>query len=104
MGMGVLQLPAKKSRRNEKMGENKDMTAFVAGAINNKKEEETKFKFNDAELFGAPRITIVGCGGAGGNTITRLKRLGVTGAKSTSCRRNSKKTWRSCNLYGLYSI
>jgi cell division protein FtsZ len=84
MGMGVLQLPAKKSRRNEKMGENKDMTAFVAGAINNKKEEETKFKFNDAELFGAPRITIVGGGGAGGNTITRLKRLGVTGAKTVA--------------------
>ena len=84
MGMGVLQLPAKKSRRNEKMGEKNDMAAFVAGAINNKKEEETKLKFNEADMFGAPRITIVGCGGAGGNTITRLKRLGVTGAKTVA--------------------
>ncbi|MCK4665625.1 cell division protein FtsZ [Candidatus Dependentiae bacterium] len=33
-------------------------------------------------MFGTPRITIVGCGGAGGNTITRLNKLGVKGAKT----------------------
>ena len=66
------------------MGEKNDMSAFVAGAINNKKEEETKLKFNEADMFGAPRITIVGCGGAGGNTITRLHKLGVTGATTVA--------------------
>jgi cell division protein FtsZ len=64
------------------MGEKNNMEAFIASAINNKKEEETKLNFDDAEMFGTPRITIVGCGGAGGNTITRLNKLGVTGAKT----------------------
>jgi cell division protein FtsZ len=31
-------------------------------------------------MFGIPRIVIIGCGGAGGNTITRLQKLGVKGA------------------------
>jgi cell division protein FtsZ len=33
-------------------------------------------------MFGTPRITIIGCGGAGGNTITRLHKLGVKGAET----------------------
>jgi cell division protein FtsZ len=33
-------------------------------------------------MFGTPRIVIVGCGGAGGNTITRLHKLGVKGAET----------------------
>ncbi len=67
------------------MGENKNnMEAFIAGAINNKKDEENKLKFNEADMFGAPKITIVGCGGAGGNTITRLHKLGVTGATTVA--------------------
>lgn len=32
--------------------------------------------------FGTPRILVVGCGGAGGNTISRLKRMGFAGAKT----------------------
>ena len=32
--------------------------------------------------FGTPRILIMGCGGAGGNTISRLKRMGYSGAKT----------------------
>ncbi len=62
------------------MGENKNMEAFIANAINNKAEEESKLIFNDEEMFGTPRITIVGCGGAGGNTVTRLNKIGVKGA------------------------
>jgi len=57
------------------------MKAFVETAIENKKEEESKLKLDD-DMFGTPRITIVGCGGAGGNTITRLNKLGVKGAKT----------------------
>ena len=61
------------------MAKNSGMEAFVETAIENKKEEEGRLKLDD-DMFGTPRITIVGCGGAGGNTITRLNKLGVKGA------------------------
>ncbi|MDH7517425.1 MAG: cell division protein FtsZ [Candidatus Thermoplasmatota archaeon] len=57
------------------------MESFIASAIENKADEESKIKIDDG-LFGTPRIMIVGCGGAGGNTITRLKKLGVKGAET----------------------
>ncbi|MDH7507458.1 MAG: cell division protein FtsZ, partial [Candidatus Thermoplasmatota archaeon] len=56
------------------------MESFIANAIEQKKEEENRLKADD--MFGIPQITIVGCGGAGGNTITRLNKLGVKGAKT----------------------
>jgi cell division protein FtsZ len=62
------------------MGDNKNMKDFITNAIENKKEEESKFSLNQDDMFGTPRITIVGCGGAGGNTVTRLNKLGVKGA------------------------
>jgi cell division protein FtsZ len=62
------------------MGENKNMESFITNAIENKKDEESKIMLNENDMFGTPRITIVGCGGAGGNTITRLNKLGVKGA------------------------
>jgi len=62
------------------MGKNNSMESFIENAIENKKEEESKLNINSDEMFGTPRITIVGCGGAGGNTITRLNKLGVKGA------------------------
>ena len=34
--------------------------------------------------FGTPRILVIGCGGAGGNTISRLKRMGFKGAKTVA--------------------
>jgi len=63
------------------MKENHNMESFIAEAIENKVEEESRFGNTD-DLFGIPQITIVGCGGAGGNTITRLNKLGVKGAKT----------------------
>lgn len=61
------------------------MENFIATAIENKIEEEKKLKAKeDEDLFGIPQITIVGCGGAGGNTITRLQKLGVKGAKTVA--------------------
>ncbi|MEA3458853.1 MAG: cell division protein FtsZ [Candidatus Thermoplasmatota archaeon] len=57
------------------------MESFVENAIENRKEEESKLMLDD-DMFGTPRITIVGCGGAGGNTITRLNKLGVKGAET----------------------
>jgi cell division protein FtsZ len=62
------------------MAENK-MQSFVEAAIENKVSEESKQKIDDG-LFGNARIVIVGCGGAGGNTITRLHKLGVKGAET----------------------
>ena len=61
------------------MAKDSGMKAFVETAIENKKEEEERLRLDD-DMFGTPRITIVGCGGAGGNTITRLNKLGVKGA------------------------
>ena len=63
------------------MAKNNSTESFIKAAIDNKTEEETKLVLGD-NMFGTPRITIVGCGGAGGNTITRLHKLGVKGAKT----------------------
>lgn len=62
------------------MGEKNNMETFIANAVNNKIEEEGRLQINEDEMFGTPRITIIGCGGAGGNTVTRLNKLGVKGA------------------------
>jgi len=67
------------NRRNG-MSKNRNMESFITEAIENKAEEESRLVFNEEEMFGTPRITIVGCGGAGGNTVTRLNKLGVKGA------------------------
>jgi cell division protein FtsZ len=63
------------------MATNDKNQSFIEAAIKNKAEEETKLNM-DSTMFGTPRITIVGCGGAGGNTITRLQKLGVKGAET----------------------
>ena len=65
------------------MAENKNTQSFIENAIMNKAEEESKFAADDG-MFGTPRILIVGCGGAGGNTITRLHKLGVKGAETVA--------------------
>jgi cell division protein FtsZ len=39
-------------------------------------------QIDEEEEFGAPRILIVGCGGAGNNTINRLYNIGVDGAET----------------------
>ena len=45
--------------------------------------ETTDFS-NSGDDFGTPRILVAGCGGAGGNTVTRLVRMGIKGAKTVS--------------------
>ena len=65
------------------MAENKNTQSFIETAIENKAEEESKVSFGD-DMFGIPRIIIVGCGGAGGNTITRLHKIGVKGAETVA--------------------
>lgn len=47
-------------------------------------EEALKFKDSEErapEEFKVPRIVVIGCGGAGNNTVTRLKCMGVEGAQ-----------------------
>ena len=80
LGMGALQTT---SIIKEEIGmkESHNMESFIAEAIENKAEEESRLGNTD-DLFGIPQITIVGCGGAGGNTVTRLNKLGVKGAKT----------------------
>ncbi|MCW7075956.1 MAG: cell division protein FtsZ [Candidatus Syntropharchaeales archaeon] len=36
----------------------------------------------ELEMFGTPRIMVIGCGGAGNNTINRLYDIGIQGAES----------------------
>jgi len=73
--------PSNYQHRRNSMSENKNMESFITNAIENKVEEESKLKIED-DMFGTPRIIIVGCGGAGGNTITRLNKIGVKGAET----------------------
>jgi cell division protein FtsZ len=73
--------PSNYQHRRNGMSKNKNMESFITNAIENKVEEESRLKFED-DMFGTPRIIIVGCGGAGGNTITRLNKLGVKGAET----------------------
>ena len=64
------------------MSKSKNMETFITNAVENKAVEENKIKIEEKDegMFGTPRIVIIGCGGAGGNTITRLNKLGVKGA------------------------
>jgi len=43
-------------------------------------EQESRDVDADGEEFGDPRIVIIGCGGAGNNTVNRLYNIGVEGA------------------------
>ncbi len=50
-------------------------------------EKEKEYRKNvssddDFEEFGQPRIMIVGCGGAGNNTVNRLYNIGIEGAET----------------------
>ncbi|MFP4590848.1 MAG: cell division protein FtsZ [Halobacteriales archaeon] len=54
------------------------MQDIVDDALRHAEEEEEARE--DFEEFGDPRIVVVGCGGAGNNTINRLHNMGVDGA------------------------
>jgi cell division protein FtsZ len=59
------------------------MQDIVNSALENaEKEQERRSDAdgNDVDEFGDPRIVIVGCGGAGNNTVNRLYNIGVDGA------------------------
>jgi cell division protein FtsZ len=59
---------------------------LVESALDNAEEEQrdlSDVQSEDGE-FGEPRIVIVGCGGAGNNTVNRLYNIGVDGAETVA--------------------
>ncbi|WP_101295536.1 cell division protein FtsZ [Halegenticoccus soli] len=60
------------------------MQDIVQDALENAEKEQRETGAADAEEFGEPRIVIVGCGGAGNNTINRLYNIGVDGADTVA--------------------
>ena len=61
------------------------MQSIINEALKNAEiEKEMKSSTNsvDDDFIGQPRILIIGCGGAGNNTINRLHHMGVAGAET----------------------
>jgi len=57
------------------------MQDLVNSALENAEQESRDLSdTDDASDFGDPRIAIIGCGGAGNNTVNRLYNIGVDGA------------------------
>jgi cell division protein FtsZ len=58
------------------------MQDLVNSALENAEQEQRDMSEagDDAAEFGDPRIAIIGCGGAGNNTVNRLYNIGVDGA------------------------
>ncbi|MDD1675448.1 MAG: cell division protein FtsZ [Methanomicrobiales archaeon] len=59
------------------------MQSIIDEAVKNAEiEKPAKPIEGDDDFLGNPRIVIVGCGGAGNNTINRLYHMGITGAET----------------------
>ncbi|MDY6780491.1 MAG: cell division protein FtsZ, partial [Halobacteria archaeon] len=55
------------------------MEDIVQQALEN--DEKEKEAQADSEEFGDPNIVVVGCGGAGNNTVNRLYNIGTDGSE-----------------------
>ncbi|MFB6105688.1 MAG: cell division protein FtsZ [Halobacteriaceae archaeon] len=60
------------------------MDSIVNDALENAEAEAQQRADADMDDFGDPRIVIVGCGGAGNNTVNRLYNIGVDGAEAVA--------------------
>ncbi len=58
------------------------MQGIVESALENAEKEKQHRDETELEEFGDPRIVVVGCGGAGNNTVNRLYNIGVEGAET----------------------
>ncbi|PSP66574.1 cell division protein FtsZ [Halobacteriales archaeon QS_1_69_70] len=61
------------------------MQDIVNSALENAEQEDRELDADldgDGAEFGDPRIVIIGCGGAGNNTVNRLYNIGVDGAET----------------------
>jgi cell division protein FtsZ len=64
------------------VGEGIKMLDIVQEALQNEEKERAKKSYHREDDFGEPRIVVVGCGGAGNNTINRLYNIGIHGAET----------------------
>jgi cell division protein FtsZ len=64
------------------VGEVINMLDIVQDALQNEEKERAKKSYHREDDFGEPRIVVVGCGGAGNNTINRLYNMGIHGAET----------------------
>ncbi|MFC7249614.1 cell division protein FtsZ [Halomicroarcula sp. GCM10025324] len=60
------------------------MQDIVNEALERDEQEQKQLSDEDVDGFGDPRIVIVGCGGAGNNTVNRLYNIGVEGADTVA--------------------
>ena len=60
------------------------MEEIVQDAMEHSDREQKAKQDKDVSQFGEPRIVIVGCGGAGNNTVNRLYNIGVEGADTVA--------------------
>ncbi|WP_459191706.1 cell division protein FtsZ [Halosimplex sp. J119] len=60
------------------------MQDIVKEALERDEQEQQQMDETEADGFGDPRIVIVGCGGAGNNTVNRLYNIGVDGADTVA--------------------
>src|SRR6056297_2663659 len=60
------------------------MQDIVNEALERDEQEQKQLSDSDVDGFGDPRIVIVGCGGAGNNTVNRLYNIGVEGADTVA--------------------
>ena len=60
------------------------MQDIVNEALERDEQEQKQLSEEDVDGFGDPRIVIVGCGGAGNNTVNRLYNIGVEGADTVA--------------------
>ncbi len=61
------------------------MQSIINAAVMNaerEKEIQTRSQGYEDDIDGQPRIVIIGCGGAGNNTVNRLHNMGVSGAET----------------------
>jgi cell division protein FtsZ len=58
------------------------MQDIVESALENAEMEKQRRDETELDEFGDPRIVVVGCGGAGNNTVNRLYNIGVDGAET----------------------
>jgi cell division protein FtsZ len=58
------------------------MQDIVESALENAEMEKQRRDDTELDEFGDPRIVVVGCGGAGNNTVNRLYNIGVEGAET----------------------
>ncbi len=54
------------------------------------RQREASRPSNRAENLGAPRILVIGCGGAGSNTVHRLSEMGIEGAQTIAVNTDSQ--------------